>query len=81
MGNVYNRLILCKALIVRELICCKIFVRHLALRNLWSTKLSIERRRGIRYLTRGLQSVSRVGGVNSYSKIIKKLQQKVVLMH
>ena len=45
MGNVYNRLILCKALIARELTCCKIFVRHLALR----------------YLPRDLKSVSRVG--------------------
>ena len=81
MGNVYNRLILCKTLIARELACCKIFVRHLALRKLWSSILSIEKRGGIPYLTRGLRSVSQVGGVNSYSKIIKKIQQKVVILH
>ena len=60
---------------------CKIFVRHSALRKLWSTILPLERRGGVTYLTRGLRSVSQVGGVNSYSKYIKKLQQKVVLMH
>ena len=81
MGNVYNRLILCKTLIARERTCCKIFVRHLALRKLWSTMFPLERSGGIPYLTRDLQSVSQVGGVNSYSKIIKKIQQKVVLMH
>ena len=77
MGNVYNRLILCKTLIARKLICCKIFVRHLALRKLWSKILSIERRGGIPYLTRGLQSISQVGGVNSYSKIIKNYSRKL----
>ena len=68
MGNVYNRLILYKTLIARERTYCKIFVRHFALRKLWSTILPIERSGGIPYLTRGLQSVSQVGGVNSYSK-------------
>ena len=72
MGNVYNRLIQCKTLIARELTYCKIFVRHLALREFWSTILPIGRRGGIPYLTRGLLSVSQVGGVNSYSEIIKK---------
>ena len=47
LGNVYNRLILCKTLIARELACCKIFVRHLALRKLWPTILPIEGRGGI----------------------------------
>ena len=73
MGNVYNRLILCKTQIARKRTCCKIFVRHLALRKLWFTILPLERKGGIPYLTRGLRSVSQVGGVNSYSKIIKKI--------
>ena len=82
MGNVYNRLILCKTPIARELACCKIFVRNLALRKLCSRIRPIERRGGgIPYLTRGLGSVSQVGGVNSYSKTIKELQQKVLLLH
>ena len=71
MGNVHNRLMLSKTLIARELICCKIFVKHLALRKLWCTILPIERMGGVPFLTRGLQSVSQVGGVNSYSKIMK----------
>ena len=71
MGNGYDRLILCKTIIARELTCCKIFVRHLALRKLWSTILFLEKKGGIPYLTHGLQSVSQVGGVNSFSKIIK----------
>ena len=71
MGNVYNMLILCNILIVREVTGCKILIRHLALRKLWSTILPIERRGGIPYLTCILQSVSQVGGVNSYSKTIK----------
>ena len=70
MGNVHNRLMLCKTLIARELICCKLILRHLVLRQVRSTILLIERMGGIPYLTRGLQSVSQVGGVNSYSKII-----------
>ena len=80
MGNVHNRLMLCKILIARELTYCKTFVRHLALRKLWSIILPIERMGGIPYLIRGMQSVPQVGGVNSYSTIIK-MQQKVVLMH
>ena len=77
MGNVYNRLILCKTLIARERTCCKIFVRHVALRKLWPTILPLERSEGIPYLTRGLRSVSQVGGVNSYSKIIKNYNRKL----
>ena len=38
MGNIYNRLFLCKALINRELTCCKKIVRHLALRKLLSAQ-------------------------------------------
>ena len=68
MGNVYNRLILYKTLIARERTCCKIFVRHLALRKLWSTILPLERSGGIPYMTRGLRSVSQVGGINSHTK-------------
>ena len=81
MGNVHNRLMLCKTLIARALTSFKMFVRHLALKKLWSTILPVERMGGIPYLTRGLQSVSQVDGVNSYSKTIKEIQQKVVLMH
>ena len=77
MGNVYNRLILCKTLIARERTCCKISVRHLALRKLWSTILTLKRGGGIPYLTRGLRSVSQVGGINSYSKSIKKYSRKL----
>ena len=77
MGNVYNRLMLCKTLIARELTCCKIFVRHLAVRTLWSTILPIERMGGIPYLTNGLQSVSQVGGINSYCKIIIKYSRRL----
>ena len=78
MGNVYNRLILCKTLIARELACCKIFVRNLAFRKLCSRIRPTERRGGggIPYLTRGLRSVSQVGGVNSYSKTIKNYSRK-----
>ena len=77
MGNVYNKLMLCKTVIARELTCCKILVRHFALRKLWSTSLPIEERGGLPYLTRGLQAVSRVGGVNSCSKIITNYSRKL----
>ena len=77
MGNVHNRLMLTKTLTARELICCKIFVRQFALRKLWCTILPIERIGGVPYLTRVLQSVSQVGGVNFYSKIMKKYDRKL----
>ena len=48
---------ICKALGFMEIMLYKI--------------LLLGRSGGILYLTRGLRSVSQVGGVNSYSKIIK----------
>ena len=77
MINVYNKLMLCKTLIARELTWCKILVRHLSLRKLWSTSLPIEKRGSIPYLTRGLQAVSRVDGVHSCGKIITNYSRKL----
>ena len=51
--------------------------RYSAFRKLWFSILPIETRGGIPYLTRGLQSVSQVGGVNSHSKIIKTYNRKL----
>ena len=77
MGNIYNKLMLHKTLIANELTCCKILERYLALRKLWSNSLLIEKRGGIPYLTRSLQAVSQVGGVNSCSKIITNYSRKL----
>ena len=41
MGNVYNRLLQHNAPTTRGLTCCKILLRHWALRKLLSTKLPL----------------------------------------
>ena len=45
--------------------------RHLPLKTIKVYNTSHREKGSIPYLVRGLQSVSRVGGVNAFSKIIK----------
>ena len=48
--------------------CCKTLIRHLSLRKFCPKVLLMEVREGRLYLARDLQSVPRVGGINSNSK-------------